>query len=93
MKTLLLILDLRKAWKSKTLTFGRLLALLPVLDLTFFGGGTGLTIVEWLTKGINALPVLPDFSVAQIAVALVTVIGWVVAYLRSLTTVPLSAKL
>lgn len=92
LKTLRLLLDLRQAWKSKTLTLGRILAWIPTLDLAFFQGDFGLILVTKLTAILNAIPVLPDFSIAQVTSFLIVVVGGLVVELRKRTDQPLENR-
>lgn len=92
MKTILLLLDLRKAWKSKTLTFARILTLLPALDLGFFQGETGVWIATKFMELVNLLPFL-EIDLAQSVSFLVIVVGGFVAWLRKVTVQPIEDKL
>jgi hypothetical protein len=93
LKTLKLLLDLRSMWKSKTVTFGRLLALLPAFDLAFFQGDAGLKIVEFVTGLVQKVPGLMEVSASQVMSFLVVVIGGLVIDLRKRTSVPIETKL
>lgn len=92
MKTILLLLDLRKAWKSKTLTFARILTLLPALDLSFFQGDAGVWIATKFMELVNLLPFL-EIDLAQSVSFLVIVVGGFVAWLRQVTVRPIEDKL
>ncbi len=86
LKTLKLLLDLRSMWKSKTLTMGRLLALLPTIDLTFFQGDVGLRVVETITGLVQKVPGMMEISAAQVTSFLIVVLGGLVVELRKRTS-------
>lgn len=92
MKTIMLLLNLRRAWKSKTLTFARLLTFIPAIDITFFQGDVGMWIATRFTELVNLLPFL-DITLAQSVSFLVVVIGGLVAWLRKVTVEPVDNKL
>lgn len=94
MKILKLLFALR-SWKngrSKLLDFGALLALLPVIDASFFGSGIGMKIVGGLYQLLALIPGFPAPTMEQAVSFLVFVIGGVVVWLRALTKTSLEEK-
>lgn len=91
-KTVMLLLNLRRAWKSKTMTFARLLTFVPAIDITFFQGGVGLWIATQFMELVNLLPFL-EITLAQSASFLLVVIGGFVAWLRGVTVEPVENKM
>lgn len=91
MKALKVLMTLR-AWKSKTVGFGAVLALLPVIDATFFNesdlGGKILDGFMWL---VNLQPIWPVDEAGAVK-ALVFLIGGAVVWLRTITSKPLDQK-
>lgn len=78
--------------KSKTLTFGALVALIPVIDTGFFGNTVGMWIVAKFMWLCGLLPFLPPITEAQATSFLLVVIGGAVVWLRKVTSVGLDQK-
>jgi len=92
MKTLMLLFNLRRAWKSKTLTLARILTFIPAIDISFFQGETGMWIATKFMELVNLLPFM-DITMAQSVSFLIVVVGGIVAWLRNVTVEPIENKL
>lgn len=91
MKWIMLLLDLRKMWKSKTFSLARVLTFVPAIDLAFFEGDVGSWIAVQFMNAVNLLPFI-EISLNQAVSFLIVVLGGLVAWLRAVTVEPLENK-
>jgi hypothetical protein len=83
---LLFTLNSWRKGRSKTLDFGALLTLIPVIDVTFFDSEVGAKILEGFYWLLALVPFFPAPTMAQAVSFLVTVIGGAVVALRAWNT-------
>lgn len=91
MKWVMLLLDLRKMWKSKTFSLARVLTFVPAIDLAFFEGDVGAWIAVQFMNAVNLLPFI-EISLNQAVSFLIVVLGGLIGWLRVVTVEPLENK-